>query len=96
MLNKHELLNAPARQGNAADLRKQQQYDANMERLENSYTITGGQFAQHNNDDIVTGDDGRTVLRVTCFKCNRKGHYSDHCSDEANGDGQGGGDNTNM
>ena len=27
----------------------------------------------------MKGIDGRTIAHITCFKCNRNGHYSDNC-----------------
>ena len=40
----------------------------------------------------MAGDDGIIVPHITCFKCNRRGHYSDHCPDD-NGQGENGGQN---
>ena len=31
---------------------------------------------------MVAGDNGRTKSWVTCRKCGKKGHYSDHCPTE--------------
>ena len=39
------------------------------------------QFTQ-GGDEKVAGDNGRMMPLVTCHKCNKKGHYSDHCPTE--------------
>ena len=46
------------------------------------------QFTQ--SPEATPGSDGRTVARITCFKCNKTGHYSDFCPDniEGNIDGE--------
>ena len=33
-------------------------------------------------DDTVPGSDGQLAPHITCFKCNKKGHYSDNCPSE--------------
>ena len=30
-------------------------------------------------EDVVAGTDGKIVNRITCFKCNKRGHYADQC-----------------
>ena len=54
---------------------------------ERSKTVMGGQFLQQVEDILITGYDGRTIPHVTCFKFQRKEHYSDHCPDDS---GEGG------
>ena len=44
--------------------------------------LQGMQFAQGGDDEAVAGDDGRLKPWITCHKCNKKGHYSDHCPTE--------------
>lgn len=48
-----------------------------------SGNITGMQFAQ--NSAPVAGTDGRMVAHITCFKCYKKGHYSDFCPEVTTG-----------
>lgn len=45
--------------------------------------ITGMQFAQ--NSAPVAGMDGRMVAHISCFKCYKKGHYSDFCPEMTTG-----------
>ena len=44
--------------------------------------LQGMQFAQGGDEEVVAGDDGRKKPWITCHKCNKKGHYSDHCPTE--------------
>ena len=45
---------------------------------------------------FVAGDGGRAIPHITCFNYKCKGHYSDHCPTKISGNGQGGGDGTNI
>ena len=38
-----------------------------------------GAFQYAQTEDIVPGSDGRTIARITCFKCNKQGHFADFC-----------------
>ena len=31
--------------------------------------------------EVVPGTDGRTIAHITCYNCNKKGHYADNCPD---------------
>ena len=39
---------------------------------------SGMQYAQQN-AEIVPGSDGRTVARITCYRCQKMGHFADFC-----------------
>jgi len=47
-------------------------------------------------DVPVAGDDGQTIINITCFNYKCKGHHSDHCPNVNNGNARSGGDRTNM
>ena len=40
---------------------------------------TGSSYLQ---TAAVPGTDGRLIPHITCFRCNKKGHYSDNCPEE--------------
>ena len=37
---------------------------------------TGNSYLQ---TEAITGTDGRLIPHITCFNCNKKGHYADNC-----------------
>ena len=39
--------------------------------------MNGFQFVQE--EELVPGTDGRVIVRITCFRCQRSGHFSDMC-----------------
>ena len=47
--------------------------------------ITGLQYAQ--NTEVVPGSDGRCVARITCWKCNKRGHFADFCPETSESTG---------
>ena len=42
---------------------------------------TGGNERSYLQTEVVPGTDGRTITHITCYNCNKKGHYSDNCPD---------------
>ena len=52
-------------------------------REDGSKILEGGQFVQKKVDGPVAESDGRMVPHITCFKYGRKGHYSDHCTEDS-------------
>ena len=43
------------------------------------------QYAQQN-AEIVPGSDGRTVARITCYRCQKMGHFADFCPEVVSGE----------
>ena len=48
--------------------------------------VTGMQHAQEG--EVVSGSDGRTKARITCFRCEKKGHFADFFLDIETGEEQ--------
>ena len=49
----------------------------NRRRSDRDKVVAGMQYAQE--EDMVRGSDGRLKNMITCFTCEKKGHYSDFC-----------------
>ena len=74
MLNKHELLNEQRKKTHP----KKDSDGKDKSDNEPRGKYQGQQYAQQGTQKSVKGIDGRTIAHITCFKCNRSGHYSDN------------------
>ena len=45
-----------------------------------------GAFQYAQTDEVITGTDGRTKPRITCFNCQKLGHFADMCPDIVTGE----------
>ena len=73
MLNKHELLNQNDKK---SLMKKGGKSNGQKNEISNRNIGYRRQFAQQG---AVVGHDGRLLRHITCYNCQRKGHYSDHC-----------------